>query len=77
MGYTKEGWNVGIVPKGGYTAGFVGYRIKPVLEESTNFAVFSRGRGSVVIMHDNPLYRGFWESGKLMFANAVFFVGRD
>lgn len=77
MGYSKDGWNVGIVPKGGYTAGFVGYRIKPVLEESANFVVYNRGRGSVVILYDNPLYRGFWESGKLMVANAVFFVGRD
>lgn len=77
LSYAKDGWNVGIVPKGGYTAGFVGYRIKPILEESANFVVYNRGRGSVVIMYDNPLYRGFWESGKLMFANAVFFVGKD
>jgi len=77
LDYTKVGWYVGIVPKGGYTAGFVGYRIKPVLEESSNFVVYNRGRGSVVILNDNPLYRGFWESGKLMFANAVFFVGKD
>jgi hypothetical protein len=68
---------VGIVPKGGYVSGFVGHKIKPQLEESANFIVYERGRGSVVILHDNPLYRAFWESGKLMAANAVFFVGRD
>jgi len=75
--YSKDGWNVGIVPKGGYVSGFVGHKIKPQLEESANFIVYERGRGSVVILHDNPLYRAFWESGKLMAANAVFFVGRD
>jgi hypothetical protein len=30
------------------------------------------GRGQVVYMVDNPLFRGFWENGKLFFANAVF-----
>ena len=77
LNYVKDGWNVGIVPKGGYTAGFVGYKIKTNLEESANIIVYDRGRGSVVIMSDNPLYRAFWESGKLMMANAVFFVGND
>jgi len=32
------------------------------------------GRGQVVYLIDNPLYRGFWEQGKLLFANAVFQV---
>jgi len=76
LGYTKDGWNVGIVPKGGYTAGFVGHKIKPSLEESANFVVMNAGSGTVVVMHDNPLYRGFWESGKLMMSNAFFFVGK-
>lgn len=75
--YVKDGWNVGIVPKGGYTSGFVGYKLKPLLEESTVFAVYNRGRGSVVVMADSPLYRAFWQGGKLMVANAVFFVGND
>jgi len=26
----------------------------------------------VVYMADNPLFRGFWENGKLFFANAIF-----
>jgi len=25
-------------------------------------------------MVDNPLFRGFWENGKLFFANALFMV---
>jgi len=25
-------------------------------------------------MIDNPLFRGFWENGKLFFANALFMV---
>jgi hypothetical protein len=38
------------------------------------FGVEKAGAGSVIYMVDNPLFRGFWENGKLFFANAVFFV---
>ena len=33
------------------------------------------GRGSVVYLADDPLFRGFWYNGKLLFSNAVFMVG--
>jgi hypothetical protein len=34
------------------------------------------GGGQVIYMSDNPLFRAFWDNGKLLFANAVFFVGQ-
>ena len=34
------------------------------------------GRGSVIYMVDDPLFRSFWENGKLLFSNAVFIVGQ-
>jgi len=33
------------------------------------------GRGNVVYLADNPLFRAFWHNGKLLFGNAVFIVG--
>lgn len=70
--YLKNGWNVGYVPKGGFTSGFAGYRVKTHLEETMNFGVVPRGSGSVILFNDNPLFRGFWHNGKLLFSNAVF-----
>jgi hypothetical protein len=29
-----------------------------------------------VYMADDPLFRSFWENGKLLFCNAVFLVGQ-
>jgi hypothetical protein len=29
----------------------------------------------VVYLVDNPLFRGFWYSGHVLFSNAVFLVG--
>ncbi len=50
----------------------VGTRANRQLDESFVFGSQPMGRGSVVYFSDNPLFRGFWENGKLMFDNAVF-----
>jgi hypothetical protein len=70
--YLSNGWNVGHVPKGGLTSGFVGSKIIPKLEETLAFGVVPMGRGQVIVMVDNPLFRGFWYNGRLLFANSVF-----
>ena len=54
--------------------GFVGSRVKQQQSEAAIAGYQSYGRGTVIYFIDNPLFRGFWESGKLMIANAVFFV---
>ncbi len=73
--YLENGWNVGVVKKGSSRSGFVGYKAKEKLEESLSFGVQNMGSGAVVYMIDNPLFRGFWHNGKLLFGNAVFLVG--
>jgi hypothetical protein len=70
--YLSRGWNVGHVPENGLISGFVGSKVVNTLEESLNFGVVNVGRGQVVVMVDNPLFRGFWYGGRLMFSNAVF-----
>lgn len=70
--YLANGWNVGHIPKDGLTSGFVGSKIIPQLEESLAFGVIPMGRGQVVVMVDNPLFRGFWYNGRLLFANSIF-----
>ncbi|MFA5668043.1 MAG: M14 family metallopeptidase [Balneolaceae bacterium] len=73
--YLDNGWNVGVAKKEALRSGFVGYKAQEKLEESLSFGVQNMGSGSVVYMIDNPLFRGFWHNGKLLFGNAVFFVG--
>jgi hypothetical protein len=71
----KEGWNVGVIKKDAHMAGYVGSKVKPRIKDGMVFGVQSVGRGSVVFLADNPIFRMFWENGKLMIANAVFLVG--
>lgn len=68
------GWNVGTVKKDGYVAGFVGAKSKNKIKDGLLLGVQAIGRGSVIYMVDDPLFRSFWENGKLMFGNAVFMV---
>ncbi|MGZ3752734.1 MAG: hypothetical protein ACXVAU_15735, partial [Mucilaginibacter sp.] len=64
------------VKKNAYVEGFVGQKAKEKIKDGLLFGVQSLGRGSIVYMVDDPLFRSFWENGKLLFSNAVFMVGQ-
>lgn len=70
------GWNVGAIKKDDHLTGFVGAQTKLKLKDGLVFGVKEIGSGSVVLLADNPLFRSFWENGKLLFGNAVFLVGQ-
>ncbi|MEX0769668.1 MAG: M14 family metallopeptidase [Balneolaceae bacterium] len=75
--YLEDGWNVGTVrSRDAHLSGFVGHQAKSKLEHSLTFGVEPMGSGVTVYMIDNPLFRGFWENGKLLFVNAVFMTGQ-
>lgn len=74
--HLSDGWNVAyfndrVKP----VQGFAGFKANAALENSLLFGVESKGRGRIVYLVDNPLFRSFWENGKMLFANAVFMVG--
>ena len=71
----KDGWNVGYLKADNYMAGFTGRNAKEKLKQTLSMGVQQLGRGQVVYLADDPLFRGFWYAGKLLFANAVFMVG--
>lgn len=55
-------------------SGFAGSNTVEKMKNSLVFGVENQGRGTVIYMVDNPLFRGFWENGKLFFVNALFLV---
>ena len=55
-------------------SGFAGSKAQEKIAKTLIFGVENHGDGSVIYMVDNPLFRGFWENGKLFFANALFMV---
>jgi hypothetical protein len=68
----ESGWNVGTIKKDALVAGFVGQKSKEKIKDGMLLGVQKMGRGSVIYMVDDPLFRSFWENGKLLFSNAVF-----
>ncbi len=68
----KNTWNVGSIDEEPFYLGFAGAEAVEKLKGTTVFGVQDMGRGSVVYMVDNPLFRGFWEAGAFLFGNAVF-----
>ena len=55
-------------------AGFAGSEAQDKIGETLVFGVEEYGNGQLIYFVDNPLFRGFWENGKLFFANALFMV---
>ena len=74
--WLEDGWNVGVVRRGSPISGFAGHKADVLIRDSLLFGTESIGRGEVVYMMDNPIYRGFWYGGRLLLANAVFLVGQ-
>lgn len=76
--YLKSGGNVAYLPKNSRAiAGFSGSKTFDLISESLLFGVENSGSGSIIYMVDNPLFRSFWENGKLFFTNAIFMVNSN
>lgn len=70
--YLKNGDNVVRVEDPTVISGFAGSKTIDKQKKSLVFGVENIGRGSIIHMVDNPLFRAFWDNGKLFFANALF-----
>lgn len=76
FGFLEDGWNVGIIKgKAKPIQGFTGFKANRKLDNSLVFGVEDKGQGQVIYFVDNPLFRCFWENGKMVFSNAVFLLG--
>ena len=68
----KGVYNVGTIGSQLMVSGFAGAKAKERQKNTVVFALEQKGAGAVVYLVDNPLYRSFWENGKLVMGNAVF-----
>ena len=75
--YLKDGVNVCVIKnRSDLVSGFTGVNALKNVEKSLVFGIEKKGSGEVVYLADNPLFRSFWENGKLVFCNAIFLVGQ-
>jgi len=67
-----KGWNVGQISDKSLMAGVVGKKVREELKSGLLIGVQDFGRGQVVYLANDPLFRNFWESGKTLFGNILF-----
>ena len=73
-----SGYNVGYI--NGTAQNISGFAGKNALKNQDNTMVFGEerlGKGSIIYMVDNPMFRSFWENGKLLLVNAIFYVNNS
>lgn len=76
--FLENGYNVGIIKgEAKSVAGFSGSEAKAKLTNSLVFGEARMGRGSIVYMVDDVVFRAFWVNGKLFLANSLFFVNSN
>ena len=76
--FMEEGYNVGYIKDNAISvSGFSGDDAKAKLSNSMIFGEARMGRGSIVYLVDDVLFRSFWENGKLLFVNSLFFVNSN
>ncbi|WP_159948277.1 M14 family zinc carboxypeptidase [Polaribacter septentrionalilitoris] len=76
--YLQNGSNVAYFDESAKNiSGYAGSKAVKQVPESLLFGEERMGRGSIVYMVDNPLFRSFWDNGKLFVANAVFLLNSD
>lgn len=76
VAYLGEG-NVGIIQsEKDLMSGFAGQHVREDIAETLALGVERKGRGHLVYFVDDPLFRSFWQNGKLLFVNALFYVGQ-
>jgi hypothetical protein len=76
--YLKNGNNVGYFTENAQNvSGYAGSNAVKNVPKSLLFGEEKMGNGSIIYMVDNPLFRSFWENGKLFVANAVFLLNSN
>ena len=71
--WLEKGSNVVYLPENPeLIAGFAGNEALKKQPKTLVFGQENMGNGAIIYMVDNPLFRGFWENGKLFFVNALF-----
>ena len=63
-----------IQAKNAWVTGFAGYKVKHKQEGAITVGSANLGDGKIIYFFDNPLFRAFWENGKLQVANAIYFM---
>ncbi|TYP70427.1 M14 family metallopeptidase [Aquimarina intermedia] len=73
----QKGYNIAYIDTPEAISGFAGEDALDALQNSLVMGEARIGKGSIIYMVDNPMFRSFWENGKLFLVNAIFFTNSN
>ena len=69
--FLTTGSNIGYILEKEPVAGFAGFKYKDKIKNTLVIGSESIGSGEVVYITDNPYFRAFWKSGRVLLGNSV------
>jgi len=71
MPYLSSGSNIGYITSSEPVSGFAGYKYKEKIKNTLVIGSERVGGGEVVYISDNPYFRAFWKSGRMLLGNIL------
>ena len=69
--YLPTGSNIGCIGEKEPLSGFAGFRYKDKIKNTLVIGSENIGKGEVIYITDNPYFRAFWKSGRVLLGNMV------
>jgi hypothetical protein len=69
--FLTTGSNIGYILEKEPVAGFAGFKYKDKIKNTLAIGSEKIGSGEVIYIADNPYFRAFWKSGRVLVGNAV------
>ena len=69
--FLKEGSNIGYILEKEPVSGFAGYKFMQKIKNTLVIGTERIGSGEVVYITDDPYFRAFWKSGRILLGNIV------
>lgn len=70
--FLDEGNNIGFILESDPVAGFAGSEFQKEVKNSLVIGSERMGRGEIVYITDDPYFRAYWKSGRILLGNVVF-----
>jgi hypothetical protein len=70
--FLSAGSNIGYIFDKDPVSGFAGYKFKEKIKNTLVIGSEKIGAGEVIYITDNPYFRAFWKSGRVLLGNVVF-----
>lgn len=69
--FLDKGNNIGFILDNDPVAGFAGYKFRKQIKNTLVIGSENIGSGEVIYLTDDPYFRGFWKSGRVILGNLI------